>query len=232
MTTADNLATYRSSAFARSILPGACIACCGGGAFPSMSPVSLLIRAWTGSRFTHIMTAQDYPFKDATGMWDVLVTQSTIDKVSGKTVSGIQSTLLSYVLASEYSASSDLAYELELRDELQSNITGNPVCLSKFQAYIKSKTGIQYDIAGYLGYGIRDIPIIGTRLAQGENGKRMFCSAWRADLLDYMDILRGVNFSQQSPRDAVRWAIHKSCTQIWGPPTPIESDYNTIGMAA
>ena len=232
MTVTDNSTAYRDRTFARFMLPGACIACCGGGKFPTISPVSLLIRAWTGSRFTHIMTVQDYPFQNKLGNWDVIVTQSTIDKVDGKTVSGIQSSLLSVVLASEYYAQGDLVYDLELRDDLQALITGTSGCLAKFQNYIKTKTGIQYDIEGYLGYGIRDIPIIGTRLAQGENGKRMFCSAWRADLLDYMDILRGVNFSQQSPRDAVRWAIHKSCTQIWGPPTPIESDYNTIGMAA
>jgi hypothetical protein len=228
MTLSANLSLYRSTV--SQLRPGDCVACCGGGKFPKIDPVSLLIRGWTGSRFTHIIVVVSV-FKDLSGNWDAWISQSTIDKVSGQTVSGVQTSLLSQVLTNEYGDSSDLAYGLRLQPRLSAQI--DPAKLKAFTDAYAGKT--LYDVWGYAAFGLHDIPIIGSRVAQSENYKRQFCSAWWIRTMLNFDVLRGINFSDEAPSDVVRHFIWAQAIQLWGDATPIEKIeplWNSWGRAA
>ena len=213
----DLTAYYRQAPLMQ---PGDIIAFCG----PSTDPLSFLIKAWTGSRFTHTAMVQRHQI---VGGPDVVITESTIMKEAGKTINGVQSHSLAEVLIDEYSNPSDLAYHLALKPEYRAQI--DPIALDAYASAMVGK--VAYDVVGYLAFGLHDIPFIGAHLMQNESMKRAFCSAWCAEILDHFNVLRGVDFTHTNPWALIRMNLFSQWTQILGKPTPIQQGWNSIGVA-
>lgn len=132
----------------------------------------------------------------------VQIVESTIsDKCSG-----VQTSRLSERLA-ECEKAGERVWWLPLSREVRKEINWE-----KFYSFIEACDNgkVSYDIPGLFGFLWRLIPIVGVRVAQGENKSKMFCSGTDAAILEAAGVLRGINISKISPQDIVEMNIYDS----------------------
>lgn len=80
----------------------------------------------------------------------------------------------------------------------------------KFYSFIGQCDGfVKYDVAGLFDFLLREVPILGTRVAQDENQTAMVCSAWVCALLIKCGVLEGMNWSKVSPQDLIEIGIYE-----------------------
>src|ERR1035438_7526620 len=103
---------------------------------------------------------------------DATICQSTIQKWNGVEVNGVQTDPLGATIAG-YDSGADIA-ALRLDDPTRAKIDWE-----QFYAVIgAAEDRVKYDIPDLFEFLIRDVPILGARMAQGEHKARMVCSSW------------------------------------------------------
>ena len=197
------------------IRPGDLIACAGN------AWTSKLIYWWTGSIISHVAIAIGW---DEHG--DVLITESTIfrDPETKKIISGPQTHLLKDMLRLDYAKPGSAVWHLDLNELERQRIDWKKFsnAVSKWQDGM-----VKYDIAGYLGFLVHDIPWIGNRVLQREDYRHVFCSALDTAIYEECGVGIHVNFSQCSPAQLVRMNLFNEEVQIWGPPRRFDPLFNT-----
>lgn len=141
---------------------------------------------------------------------DATITQSTIRTWNGRRLDGVQTEPLGATIA-QYSGA---AAVLRLSDEVRSRIDWQ-----KFYEVIGASDGfVGYDIAGLFEYLVRDIPILGAQVAQGEHKSRMVCSSWVTAVLESCGPLIGINWTQVTPQQLVEMGIYRDWLALLGKP--------------
>jgi hypothetical protein len=173
-------------------------------------------RSWNPkvANLSHVLTVHT---SMDTGTLRVLVTHSTMQ--NGK--SGPQAAYLSDVLA-DYQGQ---GWFCPLSDPIREVANW-----TEFEAFIKASEGhATYPIPDLFGFLLRDLPIVGTRVAQSQHSSGMVCSAYDTAILKAAGIVRGVNYSQVSPQQLLEMAIYAPGppVQLIGKPGCFAA-YNTI----
>jgi hypothetical protein len=151
---------------------------------------------------------------------DATICQSTIQKWNGVEVNGVQTDPLGATIAG-YDAGASIA-ALRLDDATRSKIDW-----FKFYEVIgAAEDHIGYDIPDLFEFLIRDLPILGARVAQGEHKARMVCSSWVTAVLESCGVLTGINWTEVTPQQLVEMHIYQDFLPLLGNPKP--SRFNTI----
>lgn len=141
---------------------------------------------------------------------DATITQSTIQRWNGVELNGVQTEPLGATVAG-YDSRAAIAV-LRLRQDIRARIDWH-----SFYEIIGASDGfVGYDIAGFFEYLIRDIPVIGAHVAQGEHKTKMVCSAWVVALLTGCGVLLGIDWTQTTPTDLLRMAIYEDALPLLG----------------
>lgn len=123
---------------------------------------------------------------------------------------GIQTNPLRDVVAHYNGSVAQLALSLDSQKKIN---------WQRFYAYCGAADGhIEYDLEGILEYFIRDIPILGSRVAQGAHKNKMVCSAWVVSLLTASGLLTGINWAKTTPQDLVEMNIYSHAVPLMGKP--------------
>jgi len=202
----NDLTKYKS--IAAQMQPGDVIA------FAGKEVISYLIDFFSGSSISHVGMVKytidaDHP--------DVILTESTIEKG----VSGPQDHPLGDVLANYGDGAR--AWWLPLAPTIRRLIDWQA-----FYAFVKdAESGAySYDVPGLFGFLGRQIPILGTYICQSESAKRIFCSGYDTAILEHAGILRGINYTQESPKQLCQIKIFRTdpapgYVQLMGAPQEI-----------
>jgi len=151
---------------------------------------------------------------------DATICQSTIQKWNGVEVNGVQTDPLGATIAG-YDTGASIAV-LRLDDPTRSKIDWE-----KFYAVIgAAEDHVGYDIPDLFEFLIRDVPILGARVAQGEHKARMVCSSWVTAVLESCGVLTGINWTEVTPQQLVEMHIYRDFLPLLGNPKP--SRFNTI----
>jgi hypothetical protein len=151
---------------------------------------------------------------------DATICQSTIQKWNGVEVNGVQTEQLGATIAG-YDTGASIA-ALRLDDATRSRIDWE-----KFYAVIgAAEDHVGYDIADLFEFLIRDVPVLGVRVAQGEHKAKMVCSSWVTAVLESCGVLGGINWTQVTPQQLVEMRIYRNFLPLLGNPQP--SRFNTI----
>jgi hypothetical protein len=98
----------------------------------------------------------------------------------------------------------------------------------EFYAAIGEADGrVKYGAIDLLEFLLRDVPILGTRLAQVAHTDQMVCSAFAAWVYSRAGLLRGVNWSELSPQDLCEMRLFAECVPLVGKPPKIRR-FNTV----
>lgn len=183
--------------------------------FWGRSPLSLAIELIdAGPSHSAIIRQPVTPESDAT------ISQSTIQKWNGVEVNGVQTEPLGLTIAGYDSGASIAA--LRLNDATRSKIDWG-----KFYGVIgAAQDHVGYDIPDLFEFLIRDVPIVGARVAQGEHRAKMVCSSWVTAVLESCGVLTGINWTQATPQQLVEMHIYQDFLPLLGNPHP--SRFNTI----
>jgi hypothetical protein len=146
---------------------------------------------------------------------DVKICHSTIDHG----VNGVQTEPLGEIIA-DYGPVSVAA--LRLSDAARKRIDW-----FEFYKVIGASDGfVKYDVANLFDFLIRDIPVLGARVAQGENKTAMVCSSWVTAVLEASGLLTGINWTKVSPQDIVEMHIYEGSVPLLG--NPKLTRFNTV----
>ena len=147
---------------------------------------------------------------------DATICQSTIQNGHN----GVQTDPLGATIAG-YDTGASIA-ALRLDDATRSRIDW-----FKFYEVIgAAEDRVGYDIPDLFEFLIRDVPILGARVAQGEHKARMVCSSWVTAVLESCGVLTGINWTQVTPQQLVEMHIYQDFLPLLGNPKP--SRFNTI----
>jgi hypothetical protein len=90
---------------------------------------------------------------------------------------------------------------------------------SAFYAFCGStEDHVRYDVEGLFEFLLREVPIVGPRVAQDEHTDNMVCSAWATALWSKCGLLRGFNWSKVKPDDLVEMRLYREAVPILGKP--------------
>ena len=147
---------------------------------------------------------------------DATICQSTIqDGVNGVQTDPLGATIAGYDTGASIAA-------LRLDDTTRSKIDWE-----QFYAVIGAdEDRVKYDIPDLVEFLIRDVPILGARVAQGEHKARMVCSSWVTAVLESCGVLTGINWTEVTPQQLVEMHIYRDFLPLLGNPKP--SRFNTI----
>jgi len=147
---------------------------------------------------------------------DATISQSTIQNGHN----GVQTDPLGAAIAG-YDTGASIA-ALRLDDATRSRIDWE-----RFYAVIgAAEDRVAYDIPDLFEFLLRDVPILGARVAQGEHKAKMVCSSWVTAVLESCGVLRGINWTQVTPQQLVEMHIYRDFLPLLGNPQP--SRFNTI----
>lgn len=142
------------------------------------------------------------------GGMDVEICESTIE--NGK--SGVQTNALGNEIA--YYGCPVAAAVLYLSDATRKRIDW-----FKFYEIIgAAEDHTKYDTVGLFEYLLRDVPILGPRVAQAPPKDKYVCSAWTSAVQEFCDATYGVNWSQATPQQIVEMDIYKGWAPLCGKP--------------
>jgi hypothetical protein len=125
---------------------------------------------------------------------------------------GVQTNPLPKTLAT-YPPNSSAAV-LFLRDEVRALIDWQ-----KFYAFCgQAEDTVRYDTEGLFEFFLREVPILGVRVAQEEHKNKMVCSAFTTALFEACGVFRGMNWSKMRPQDLVEAGIYSHYLPLLGKP--------------
>ena len=153
---------------------------------------------------------------------DVLISESTRPFILEKgDRNGVQTNPLGTVISTEYAPGGQAA-GLRLSQASRGRIDWE-----KFYAWLGACDGhVAYDVDGLFEFLLRDIPVIGARVAQGEKLDAMVCSAFVCSTLTRCGLLCGVNWTKCTPQDLVEMGIYENSAPLLG--NPKLSRFNTV----
>lgn len=82
----------------------------------------------------------------------------------------------------------------------------------------KAEGTVRYDTAGLFEFLLREIPVVGVRIAPEEKQDVMYCCAWACALYSALGIVAGVNWSHTRPQDLVEMGLWRDWIPIAGHP--------------
>ncbi len=99
--------------------------------------------------------------------------------------------------------------------------------LFRFYGFIGAAEGhVRYDTPDLVEFLLRDVPILGARLAQGEHKAEMVCSSWVTAVLEKCGVLSNINWTQAMPQQIVEMALYEDWVPLLG--NPKLKRFNTI----
>jgi hypothetical protein len=183
--------------------------------FWGRAPLSRIIEAVdAGPSHSAVVRQGVHPDFDAT------ICQSTIQKWNGVEVNGVQTDPLGATIAG-YDSGADIA-ALRLDDPIRAKIDWEQF----YKVIGAAEDRVKYDIPDLIEFLIRDIPVLGARVGQGEHKARMVCSSWVTAVLESCGVLTGINWTQVTPQQLVEMHIYRDFLPLLGNPKP--SRFNTI----
>ncbi len=175
------------------------------------SPLSFLIELFAPTE-SHTAIVRQPAVWSCSDWHDVLIAESTRPmRLKAGDRNGVQSNPLGTVIELEY-APRGTATAL-----LLSAASRQKIDWQKFYRWIGAcQDHVSYDVQGLFDFLLRDIPMIGARVAQGEKLDRMVCSAFVCSTLTRCGLLNGMNWSKCSPQDLVELGIYERSLPLLG----------------
>lgn len=176
--------------------------------FWGKGPLSWLIKFFaSGPSHCGIVRQASHEGKSPT-----LLESSIIEGPNGKTHDGVQTSNLDWRV-SHYDDGASMAL-LRLSEPVRKEIDW-----FKFYMFAgECCDRVKYDKIGLGEFLVREVPVLGTRIAQDEHKNLMVCSALVTAMLEHCGVLRGINWAKVTPQDLVEMNIYAEWLPLLGQP--------------